>query len=242
MTIQHHRPMRPGPEAEMMDAVFQWSDDFSSTQPYWRASSVPVGAGMPDFILATYRPEITKLSSTSEYYAGVLAFLRLVRIATAQTIAEKIGKPKKRIQEALELLADAEAIETKGDAFKLTTRWRQILPKTIAIEAKVSDWRRAVEQASRNSIFVHYSYVALPERLSLRVAVDPIFDQVGVGVLSVAETGKVRIVRRALRSSPIAWYYYYDLALTLNSSQARRRCPFKYPSMTPANSSQTTPL
>jgi hypothetical protein len=232
--------MRPGPEAAMMDAVFQWSNDFVSAQPCWRASSVQVGAGMPDLILATYRPEITKLSSTGEYHAGVLAFLRLVRAATAQTIAEKIGRPKRRIEEALGLLVDAEAIEHKGNVFKLTTRWRQILPKTIAVEAKVSDWRKAVEQASRNSIFVHYSYVALPERLSLRVAADPIFDQVGVGVISVAETGKVRILRRALRSSPIAWYYYYGLALTLSSSQERRRCPFKSPSMTPVSSSQTT--
>lgn len=205
----------------MMDAVFSWSDSFATIQPCWRASSIPVGAGMPDFIFATYRPEITKLTSIGEYYAGVLAYLRLVRTATARTIAERIGRPLNRIENALGSLVEAEAIEQKGNAFRLTTQWRQILPKTIAVEAKVSDWRKAVEQASRNAIFVHYSYVAFPENLSIRVFADPIFNQLGVGVMGIADTGELRIMRRALRKSPIAWYYYYDLALTLSRMHER---------------------
>lgn len=222
MTIQYHRPMRPGPEAQMMNAVFLWSDHIAAALPSWRASSVQVGAGMPDFIFATYHPEITKLSYIGDHYAGVLAYLRLVKTATAQTISERIGRPKRRIEAALKGLFEAEAIEQKGNDFKLSARWRQILPKTLAVEAKVSDWRKAVEQASRNSIFVHYSYVALPERVSTRVAPDILFDQTRIGVLSVEDSGKVRIVRRAPRSNPIAWYYYYDLALTLCSSHERQ--------------------
>ncbi len=224
----------------MMDAVFQWSHDFAASEPCWRASSIPVGAGMPDFIFATYRPEISKLTSIGEHHAGVLAYLRLVRTATSEIIAERIGRPARRIKEALSSLVEAEAIEQKGHAFRLTTQWRQILPKTIAVEAKVSDWRKAVEQASRNAIFVHYSYVAFPERLSDRVSVDPIFDNLGVGVMSIGKSGKLRIVRRALRSSPIAWYYYYDLALNLSQTNARRKCPSKSPSTTPEGISPIT--
>ncbi len=224
----------------MMDAVFNWSNDFVTSQPSWRASSIPVGAGIPDFIFATYRPEITRLTNIGQHHAGVLAYLRLVRNATSQTISERISRPKKRIQEALETLLEAEAVEQEGNAFRLTTRWRQILPKTLAVEAKVSDWRKAVEQASRNSIFVHYSYVAFPNRLACRVSSDPIFGQIGVGIMGVEETGRVRILRRALRSCPCAWYYYYDLALTLSRTHETTQCPFKSLSTTPEGYSQIT--
>ena len=196
MNVQHHRPMKPGPEAVMMDAVFEWSRTFTASEPCWTASSIPVGAGMPDFILATYRPEITKLTTIGDHHAGVLAYLRLVRSATPQVIAERIGRPLARITNVLDSLHEAEAVEKREDRFRLTTRWRQILPKIIAIEAKVSDWRKAVEQASRNTIFVHYSYVAFPDHLSERVSSDTLFDQLGIGIMGIAKSGELRIVRR----------------------------------------------
>jgi hypothetical protein len=241
VNVQHHRPMKPGPEAVMMNAVFEWSRTFTAAEQCWTASSIPVGAGMPDFILATYRPEITRLTTTAEQHAGVLAYLRLVRSATPQTIAERIGHPLARISDALDSLHEAKAIEQRGDSFRLTTRWRQILPKTIAIEAKVSDWRKAVEQASRNTIFVHYSYVAFPEPLAERVSVDTLFDQLGIGVMGIAKSGELRIVRRAPRTNPIAWYYYYNLALTLSRTHERRRCPSKFPSTRLDSTSPITP-
>jgi hypothetical protein len=219
--------MKPGPEAELMEAVMRWSQNFmETTGPYWAASSIPVGAGMPDFILATYRPEIARLADTRDHHAGVLAYLKLVGSATPQTIAERIGGPLGRIKDALASLQEAGAVKPRGKALRLSARWGQILPKTIAIEAKVSDWRKAVEQASRNTIFVHYSYVAFPEDLCLRVHVDPIFEQLRLGIMAVGKGGRLRIVRRAPRTNPIAWYYYYSLAFTL-SRASRPQCLFK---------------
>ena len=93
----------------MMDAVFSWSANLATSQPCWRASSVPVGAGMPDFILATYRPEIAKLTNIGDHHAAVLAYLRLVRTATAHSIAERTRRPLNRIAEALLGLAEAKA-------------------------------------------------------------------------------------------------------------------------------------
>lgn len=72
-----------------MDAVVTWSRCIvQEEEAYWAASSVPVGAGMPDLILANYRPEICRLPSPSDDDARVLAYLRLVRSAKADTLSD----------------------------------------------------------------------------------------------------------------------------------------------------------
>jgi hypothetical protein len=206
-----------------MEAVVRWSHAFAAeSQPCWAASSVPVGAGFPDLILATYRPEIGKLVDAQDPYAKVLAYLRRVRAAKADTIALRIGRPLRRLREAIDSLLDAEAIMQKGEAFKLARGWRQILPKTVAIETKVSDWQKAVEQAYRNTIFAHYSYVAFPTRLALKVCDDPGVKRLPVGVMAVDEEGTVRILRDVARTEPASWYYYYNLAFTLRRTNEMR--------------------
>jgi hypothetical protein len=225
-----------------MEAVVFWSRCMvDEDEPHWVASSVPVGAGMPDFILATYRPEIGKLDEGSDDCARVLAYLRLVRSARPETLAERIGYPFKRLTGVLQRLVDAEAVIGRGNVLRLATKWRRILPRTVAIEAKVSDWKKAVEQASRNTIFANYSYIALPRSLAEHVCQNALFDRLGLGLLGVEKGGDVRILRRAPRTKPIAWYYYYNLALTLSRTDEARQCRFMSPSTKPASASRTTP-
>jgi hypothetical protein len=240
VNIQYHRPTKRGPEEMIMEAIFRWSRTFDESKPYWVASSIPIGAGAPDVILATYRPEITRLVQSTDDHVRVLAYLRLVRSAPGRTIATRIGRSHNRIDNALGTLQEAGAIERKDDKFQLSKGWKQILPKTIAIEAKVADWRKAIEQASRNSIFVHQSYVALPESLSSRILADPRIEPLRLGIMTITKNGNLEVVRQAPRSNPIAWYYYYSLALTLSRTDERRRCPSVSPSTKPEDTSLLT--
>jgi hypothetical protein len=58
----------------------------------------------------------------------------------------------------------------------------------IAIEAKLHDWRRALQQAHRNKLFADRVYVALPARFS-SAAITNIaeFRRVGIGLIVVDE-------------------------------------------------------
>lgn len=62
--------------------------------------------------------------------------------------------------------------------------------EVLGIEAKLSDWRKAVGQAALNRYAVERSYIALePARVS--PAVNEVAAQYGVGVLSVTSTSLV---------------------------------------------------
>jgi hypothetical protein len=60
----------------------------------------------------------------------------------------------------------------------------------VAIEAKVSDWKRGIAQAALNRFFADHSYVAVP---SARVAEGVIAEarRHGVGVLGVDDDGLI---------------------------------------------------
>ena len=118
-----------------------------------------------------------------------------------------------RSAERLDRLRGLRAVNRRGTAYSIAPRWRDILAEVVTIEAKVSKWRRAVQQARRNRLFAHRSYVALPEHLVPRVSTDAGFLASGVGLLAVDDGGATLLVREATVGMPRIWVYYYRLAV-----------------------------
>jgi hypothetical protein len=79
--------------------------------------------------------------------------------------------------------------------FRQRTRHREI----VAVELKLTKWRRAVWQAASNRQVATYSYVALPSRTA--AAVDRgLMLSLGLGLIVAESTDAARIVLPAKRS------------------------------------------
>lgn len=235
-------PQRPGPEQGLVDAVVTWGGDWLSATPgpSWVAGGVPIGAGEPDLVLTHYRAELAPVKHCSADHARVLAFLRGVRCATPATLAMRLSLSEEVVIAAARQLCAIGAVTDAGSTFVLRSAWREILQSTVAIEAKVSDWRRAARQAARNRLFAHLSFVALPSVVANRVASDPLWDSYRIGVLAVAPDGTVTVARRAPRSRPLTWFYHYYLALGIASHMGGpTECRSLFRSTTPRSSSPT---
>jgi DNA-binding Lrp family transcriptional regulator len=214
------RARRHGPEALMQDIVAgQISGLFCPSQNSWTAASVPLGAGIPDLVVVSYCPQVFALANAELTDAQILAYLRAVGKARLETIAERMGTSPKKLSNRLSCLVDAEAIETSSNTFSLSPLWRQILPEIITIEVKVSNWQKAIEQAARNKIFSHLSFVALPESVAYRVRTEPQIRNLGIGLISVSEGTTATVIKRPRRRQPIVWTYYYQLASILARSR-----------------------
>jgi hypothetical protein len=73
----------------------------------------------------------------------------------------------------------------------------------IAFEAKLTNWRRAVFQAYRNTSFAARAYVVLPERVARRVSLDDgIFARYGVG-LCTCSNRQLSVLIEARTSEPL---------------------------------------
>jgi len=214
MNVKYFRPRRPGPEAIIENAVArEVSNLFPSQQlPLWAGGSVPIGAGIPDLIVVTCEPQVFALTHVQMPTAKILAYLRAVGRARLETISSRVGRPQEVILRCLNGLVEVQAVSNDAETFSLVPAWREILPEIITIEAKVANWQKATEQAYRNRIFAHRSYVALPERVAQRVGSEQVFSKLDIGILSVDDNQEVSVLRRPRRSQPRVWTYYYQLA------------------------------
>lgn len=219
--VTQFRIRREGPEAGLQDAVVHRIPELlNPAARTWTAASLPLGAGIPDLVVVSYEPEVFALAKIGLEDAELLAYLRAVGKARLGTIAQRMGHSPDTLSRRLYRLVEAEAIESSANTFWLTPLWRHILPEIVTIEIKVSNWRRAVEQAARNRIFAHMSFVAVPERIAQRIRVEPSLRALGIGLISVAEDGSAVTVRRPRRRRPRVWMYYYQLASILARSKA----------------------
>lgn len=72
----------------------------------------------------------------------------------------------------------------------------------ISFEAKLKDWRSAVQQAYRRTSFSHYSYVVLPKPTALKVIKYwHEFEARGIGLCSVTPT-EIKIEIPAVKQIP----------------------------------------
>lgn len=224
MDITYYRQPRPGPEALLVETLAQGRPQYipSSVYNVWLAGSLPVGAGFPDLVVATYRPDLLKLHSGKPLNARLLSYLRMVRRAKSTTVALRLRQSSNRVDEALEDLLSAGAVTEANDVFTLSPTWREILPELTTIEAKMHNWKGAAQQAARNCLFVHRSFVAFPIDLARRVHDHQLFKQLSVGVLGVDQAGSaIHVFREAPRKVPILWPYYYEVALEVSASSGR---------------------
>lgn len=227
VTLRRYDRPREGPEADLMETLSDWCRRLvgRSRVGYWMASGMPIGSGQPDLVIANYRPEVAALRAGSAGHAWLLAYLHSVSAALPETMARFLGATPVPVESLLEDLTAALAVEPVRQSFRLTRSWREILPRIVTVEAKVSDWRRAAEQAARNRIFSHESYVALPMELAERVCSDDLFTSYRLGVLGVDDDADVSILRPAPRAEPRVWVYYYRIAVELAASlEASSEC------------------
>lgn len=214
--VTQFRARREGPEAVIQDVIVDNIPQLlNPAKESWTAASLPLGAGIPDLVVVSYEPQVFALANVELEGAEILAYLRAVGKARLDTIAERMGGSTGILSRRLYNLVEAEAVVSSSNTFSLTPVWRRILPEIVTIEIKVANWQRAIEQAARNRIFAHMSFVALPEKVSRRVRTEPLFQKLGIGLISVAEDGIAVTVRKPRSRRPKVWTYYYQLASIL---------------------------
>jgi hypothetical protein len=77
---------------------------------------------------------------------------------------------------------------------------------TIAFELKLTDWRRALEQALLYQLCSDYVYIAMPERSTGKVDMTELRSQ-GIGLISVLESGDCSCLLPAALHSEVRQFY-----------------------------------
>lgn len=212
----------PGPEQAIEDAVLREARTLfgAHSQSWATLASVRIGAGIPDLTFCAFRSVLRDYPLEITKGAAILGYLRGVVQARPDTIARRLAAPVDETEETLKQLREKRIARSRGGVYWLDERWKHVLSQVITVEAKVTDWRGAVDQAIRNLLFSTRSYIALPATAAARASAYDAVRQFGIGVLAVDENGEVSIERRGRSQAPRLWAYYYQVAQTLAHVQS----------------------
>ncbi len=177
-----------GPEKELIDAALccRLPTDGRLARVVFHEPSVPTG--YPD-VVAVY-PTSRSVAVSPERLNVTAAHIRLLHqihclgYTRAVNLSQLVHRRLREVLKMLDVLERAGLIVVRGNAIRLQALERIFVAKRIvAIEAKVRDWRKALQQAAANRWFASHSYVLLPLRRSYRLVLEEA-TALGVGVLA----------------------------------------------------------
>lgn len=123
-----------------------------------------LGYGVPDVVVTHYTTPSYLRSAYLEHFDLLLLdlIIRKKEIDLA-LIIHTTKSSKRRIKSSLLKLIKEEFVVIDNDLYKPNKPYQSVLTQTVAIEAKLYSWKRALNQACRYKWFSEHSFVFLPE-------------------------------------------------------------------------------
>ena len=167
---------------------------------------VNLGYGIADIVLT----QCVEFPERRNKYLNLLE-IKILKIinensrVTVESIIEKTRLPKKKIINAIHSLENLGLVNSGKDTISPLKKYASTVKKTIAIEAKLHNWQRALKQAYRYKWFSHKSFVCLPSN-SVNPARKNIekFKKMGVGLIGFCEDKGFQVFYSPKTEKPIS--------------------------------------
>lgn len=201
-----------GPESAFVSAALASHGRFMARVSLFREPELPTG--FPDLVVvvASRTSDFVPPARfrVAEHHLKVLHHLSRLGCTALQDVAESLLLRMDRLETIASDLVAAELALIDG-RFIEARRVSEIFHarRIVAIEAKMRDWRRAIEQARANTWFASHSLILLPkERFNNRIGAAA--SEAGIGVLTFDGTRlaiPVKALERPLPASYGSWLF-----------------------------------
>lgn len=186
-------PRRSGPEAELvLDALrLGLLGRFGQPDAVHEFHEPAMEVGLPDLVIARARPNWTPSPGRgrlTDRHLRILHQVHRLRFTSTAGLVALTCFSRSQVTRILADLIDIGAVrETASGVRARALDDVFALSAIVAIEAKISDWRGAIDQAVRNTWFASQPYIMLPARKCTTAALDHA-RTAGVGVFTVSAT------------------------------------------------------
>jgi len=175
---------------------------------------VNLGYGVADIVLT----QCVEFPEIRNKYLNLLE-IKILKIInenfgiTVESIIEKTRLPRRQIISAIHSLENLRLVRRGKDTITPLKKYVSTVKKTIAIEAKLRNWQRALKQAYRYKWFSHKSFVCLPSnRVNPAIKHIEKFKKMGVGLIGFCEEKGFKVFYSPRTEKPIS----DEMAILLN--------------------------
>lgn len=171
------------------------------------ANEIRMGIGIPDisFNIGGNR----RIKCVDDYYLfSVWDYINAKKKTTLKEIRNQFLFSLEKVKKYVFQLARMSLVAIKEEVVRVINSIKNTrLGITVAVEAKISDWKNGLVQAQRYLLFSDYSYLALPEKNIKFVDID-LLKEGGIGLLSV-KNGDLEEIMAAQKSCQCEYYLKY---------------------------------
>lgn len=180
--------------------------DFYEAQGYYAARELNVGYGRADLVAFAvnfrkvksrlYNGQLRSLSRIEHYsIIGLLPEIESGESLAIDSIADALPQSSSYVQRKIlpHLARFGYIKETEPGRFAKVNGFIPIVDEIIAIEAKISDWRKGAVQAKRYQVFANRTYLAVASKFQHRVD-RRVLQQHRIGLLSVSSNEIIELL------------------------------------------------
>ena len=163
-----------------------------------------LGYGIPDVVIVQYRKKTSQRKEFLNYFdISILDLIEKNRSVSVEDIVYLTRSAKKKIDCSLSVLQNEKLIIYRQGKYFSHKKYAGALEDSIAIEAKLKNWKRALEQAYRYKWFSSKSYVILPaSNMKPALANLDLFKKYEVGLASLSPEVGIEIHYKPKTSAP----------------------------------------
>lgn len=165
-----------------------------------------LGYGIADVVAVGYESISSLRKNHLEYFdISLLSLIETEKSVTFDRIVYITKSPARRINDSLSSLINEEFVVFRKGYYSSHKKYGDSLTDSIAIEAKLKDWRRALKQAYRYKWFSNKAFVFLPlENIGVAERNIEMFKQYNVGLAGVSEDKGIEVIFSPVEEKPIS--------------------------------------
>lgn len=167
---------------------------------------VNLGYGIPDVVVVQYKHKSKnnhRKEILSFFDISILELIEKRKNTSIDDIVYLTRSTKNKINNTLSVLQNENFIIYREGKYFSHKKYVDALEDSIAIEAKLKNWKRALQQAYRYKWFSSKAYVVLPSN-NIKSALNnlELFKKYGVGLASINSNNELEIHYRAQEGIP----------------------------------------
>jgi len=201
----HDNSYHPLLESHLVDKFEAILRQSTKTEDFTIKREVGVGRNIADLV-AFYLPSNNNSLFSARLSAADAVIVSLLRKAKRISISQLANSAELTDELLLRRISSfikAGLVYVEGSSLVLRENWPSL--KIVAYEAKLKNWREALEQASDYLHFADEAYVVMPETFALKaVYYLEIFLERGVGIISV-DNHSFKILLESSRKNNHDW-------------------------------------
>ena len=167
---------------------------------------VGLGFGIADIVITELKDNYysTQRDELNSIDINIYQIVKRVKRITLETIAQKTRISRIEASKSLQKLIEFCYIKEVDTYYEFSNKYELSYKKSIAFEAKLRNWKKALLQAYRYKWFAEYSYVILDDAHS-NPAIQNIdsFEKMNVGLLTITTDGIIKENFHPKRQKPI---------------------------------------